>query len=104
MDRREYAKTLLQFRGNDIGVLKYLGAKWIIVKVLLAVVGTAALFCPHVIVNSFGIFFCGYVLGGTLADIRRYFFARRRWNLQQELFDWAKIESLAKENDKETNT
>ena len=101
MDKHDYAKTLLRFRGQQLPLLKFLGARWIIMKIILGGFGTAAIFCPHVTIKGGGVFLVGYVLGVAVADIRGYFLGKRKWDIQQELYDWNKIESLAK--DKEIN-
>lgn len=95
MDRQEYAKSLLRFRGDKIPLLKYLGAKWMIAKLVVVGMAAAALFCPHIPVQCGGIFLAGYLLGVIAADLRRYFWGMKRWRLQQELLDWEKIEALA---------
>lgn len=96
MDMHELARTLVEFRGKDYSLLKLLGAKWIALRVLFALVGIGCLLHRDAAVKSFAVFILGYALGVTAADIRTQVQVKRRWPLQQQLFDWAKIESLAR--------
>jgi len=97
MDIHKHARVLLGFRGQGLSVWKYLGARWIGLKAGLVLVGIVALLGTHPSARCFGVFVLGYVLGASVAGIRSLLFARRRWSLQQELYDWVKIEALAKE-------
>lgn len=97
MDIREYAKTLLKLKGQDLSVPKLLGARWIVLKIVLVLVGIFALLDAHMIAKGFGIFVFGYVFGVAVANIRSQVLAKRRWPLQQQLLDWTKIESTAKQ-------
>ena len=96
MDVHVYARTLIRLKGQDLSLLNLLGARWIALKVLLVIAGIAGLLNTHIIAKHLGVFVLGYVFGVAIADIRRQLLAKRRWPFQQELYDWAKIESLAK--------
>ena len=97
MDIHKHAGVLVGFRGQDLSVWKYLGARWIGLKAGLVVVGIVALLGTHPSARYFGVFVLGYVLGASVAGIRSLLVAKQRWSLQQELYDWVKIEALAKE-------
>ena len=97
MDIHKHARVLLGYRGQGLSVWKYLGARWIGLKAGLVVVGIVALLGTALSARYFGVFVLGYVLGESVAGIRGLVFAKRRWALHQELYDWVKIEALAKE-------
>lgn len=92
---REHAKTLIKLRRQDLSLLKLVGAKWIVLKAVLIFIGIAALLLPNALSKYFGVFLLGYALGATAAGIRSQLFTKRHWPLHQQLYDWAKIESLA---------
>ena len=97
MDIDEYAKTLMKLKGQDLSIPKLLGARWIVLKILLVLVGIFALLDAHMIAKGFGVFVFGYVFGVTVANVRSQVLAKHRWPLQQQLLDWTKIESSAKQ-------
>ena len=101
---REHAKTLIKLKGQNLSLLKLLGAKWIALKVLMVAVGVSLLAHPDASVKWFGVFLLGYALGSAGAGIRSQLFTKRHWPLQQQLFDWAKIEALAKTDSNATDT
>jgi hypothetical protein len=96
MDIHAYARVLVGLRGQDLSVWRYLGARWIGLKAGLVLVGIVALLGAHRGTRYFGVFVLGYVLGASVAGIRSLLVSKRRWLLQQELYDWVKIEALAK--------
>jgi len=96
MDIYAHAGVLVGLWGQDLPFWKYLGARWIGLKAGLVFVVIVALLGAHGGTRYFGVFVLGYVLGTSVAGIRSLLVSKRRWLLQQELYDWVKIETLAK--------
>lgn len=71
MKVHEYARALIKLRGQDLSVLKYLGARWIASKVALVLVAIVALLHSDTFSRCFGVFVLGYLFGVGVADIRR---------------------------------
>ena len=97
MTINDYAKKLMRLNGPECSACKCSGAKCFVLMLVLAGFGVACLLCPHIAVQAAGVFLLGCVFGFTVAGVRSHLVAARRWSLQKELYDWAKIESLAKE-------
>lgn len=73
------------------------GWTWIVVKILLMALAVAMLFVSQPEARIGGIFLLGWLLGSTATDVRNVLLAKRKWELQVQLYDWNKIEGLAKE-------
>jgi hypothetical protein len=93
MSSERFCQSLIHFRKEGISPGHYFGARWIILKVLLAAIAIAFLATPEG--RFIGFLVLGYLLGSVVHGWQSYVVAKNRWALQQEVIDWDKVEQLA---------
>jgi hypothetical protein len=71
------------------------GKSWIIGRLVMIVLAVTMLVFGAPFLFG-GIFLIGYLTGSTFNAARTVLTAKKKWKLQEQLYDWAKIESLAK--------
>ena len=98
MNKKQYCEKLLQFREKEIPLTKFLGGRWIFLKVALVVFGAFLIIHPEVEAKIFGGIALGYALGKIAAGIMSYKLSKQTWPFSRELLDWNTIEETIKEN------
>ena len=99
MNIQKLAASLLRLKGQELSLLRYLGARWIILKVLLMAAGGVCLIDSSLTVKFVGAGLIGYAAGVAVADVRRFFITKRNWPIQEQLYDWDKITSIGSDEE-----
>ena len=96
MDAKTQCALLMKFKKDGIQLSTYMGRRWFVSKGILVIAALAMLFHTENTVRSAGLIVLGYLLGVIGANVRSYFVAKTKWELQRELIDWDKVEEIAK--------
>ena len=95
MNKHEYCRQLLAYRGRMMPLSMYLGGKWVFLKFILAGFGIVAISSSIPAIQILGGLAIGYALGKTIYGIRMYYFNRNRWVISDDLFDWNRVTEYA---------
>ncbi len=98
MDIRKRCRLLLTFREGGIRFRTFVGARWLIMKAIILVAALVLISSEDATGRAAGLVGSGYAVGTIAAGVRSYVVAKKLWPLQQELLDWHKVETRAKES------
>ena len=93
MDRKKHSKLLMKFKNDGVRFSSFMGARWIVLKVLLIIVSLVMLSSEEIALQSAGFIVVGYLLGVIAHDTRRYFVTRKNWSFQKDIINWRKVEA-----------
>ena len=86
------SKKLLQQREKGVNFSTFLGAKWLVSKIILAMF-TGFLFLQNdPFYRSIALVGIGYLVGMILAHLRSFIILKRAWPFHQEFIDWEEVE------------
>ena len=99
MSMKKFCKQLMQFKEHGIKFNSYMGSRWFVSKVIIAIAALLMIFQQNEASRIFGFVLLGYLIGVVSVNIRSYIFAKGRWELQREVIDWKKVEECLEANE-----
>jgi len=96
MDWKTHCGLLMKLKSDGMKLSTYMGRRWFLSKGMLVVLAFVLLFQPAETFRMAGYVITGYLLGVTVANVRSYVLAKKKWELQRELIDWDRVEEIAK--------
>ena len=97
--REAYCRLLLRFKNEGVQYKTYFGARWLVVKILLAAVALLMLLGPYKNLRPLALIFLGYLVGVVSAGVKGYLITKKRWQLGRQFIDWGKIDNCLDERD-----
>ena len=98
MDMRQFCFRLKVFREKGVSFTMFTGTRWLLMKVIIAVVAIAMFLSDDMSNKSVALLIFGYLVGTVASVLRQIVVAKRCWPFQEKIINWDLVSQHLGEN------